>query len=659
MNRQADCLALLGRWQQRGALRALDRGFARFIASLDAQAHPLALLAAALVSHQLGRGHVCLDLQAAWQEPQTHLALPPDTARELAARLRGVTLADWQAALAACSCCSSQPAEDAAAPLALAGPRLYLRRYWRHEAAVRARIVALAQPAPIAPPERIRPLLDALFPPAPPDQPDWQKLACALAARSPLTVITGGPGTGKTTTVARLLALLLALAADQPQPPLIGLAAPTGKAAARLTESLRTALAGLPWPAQRERLLAGAGAVTLHRLLGQRLYRPGTEPLPLDVLVVDEASMMDLALLDTLLAALPPHARLILLGDKDQLASVEAGAVLGELCRRAEGGHYDAATSDWLAACTGATPPEPLRDTAGLPLDQAVAMLRTSHRFGADSGIGRLAATVHTGDAAAVRALFAAQPPDLRRVDLSATHLSGDPALCALALDQTQASPARLLHRMHALRPAPDAPRLAWDGWAAELLGTLAHFQFLCALREGPWGVATLNAAVETLLRAGADDHDGPWYAGRPVLVTRNHAGLALMNGDMGLALRIPARFDGQGQPDPASGLALRVAFPGHQGGVRWLSAARLPAVETGWAITVHKAQGSEFDHAALLLPGPGSGGAAPVLTRELIYTGLTRARRCFTLIAPADADAVLNQALTRRVRRSGGSLWS
>jgi exodeoxyribonuclease V alpha subunit len=174
MSNQADGLALLGRWTQRGALRELDRGFAHFIASLDATAHPLALLAAALVSHQLGRGHVCLDLQAARQDPESHLALPPAAAQDLAAWLRGVTLADWQAALLACRCCADEFAGDGGAPLVLAGTRLYLRRYWRHETALRTRAAALAQPAPVAPPERIRPLLDALFPSVSSGQPDWQ-----------------------------------------------------------------------------------------------------------------------------------------------------------------------------------------------------------------------------------------------------------------------------------------------------------------------------------------------------------------------------------------------------------------------------------------------------------------------------------------------------
>jgi exodeoxyribonuclease V alpha subunit len=670
MNDQSDCLALLARWARRGALRELDCGFARFIAALDMATQPLALLAAALVSHQLGRGYVYLDLRAVQQDPAGYLALPPDAADELAAQLRGVRLADWQAALLACRCCADGSARDSGAPLVLAGSCLYLRRYWRHQAAVHARIVALAQPAPIAPPECIRPLLDTLFAPVPPGQPDWQKLACALVARSRLAVITGGPGTGKTSTVACLLALLLMLAADVQELPLIGLAAPTGKAAARLTQSLRVALDGLPWSvlpggsALRQRLLTGigSGAITLHRLLGARLYRRVSEPLPLDVLVVDEASMLDLALLDTLLAALPPHARLVLLGDKDQLASVEAGTVLGDLCRRAERGHYDAATCDWLAACTGTPLPEPLRDAAGWPLDQVVFMLRTSHRFGADSGIGRLAAAVHAGEAAAVHALLVAQLPDVCRLELLNTgDLSGDPALCALVLDEARPNPAYLLRQMRTARPASDASRAAWDGWAAQLLDDLARFQLLCALREGHWGVAALNAAIETLLRAvGALPMwlDGLWYAGRPVLVTRNDTRLGLMNGDIGLTLRIPARFDGvdgHGQPDPDAPLALRVAFPNDTGGVRWLSPARLPAVETVWAMTVHKAQGSEFEHTALLLPDR----MAPVLTRELIYTSLTRARQRFTLLCPAGADAILEQALACRARCSGGPLCS
>jgi exodeoxyribonuclease V alpha subunit len=368
--------------------------------------------------------------------------------------------------------------------------------------------------------------------------------------------------------------------------------------------------------------------------------------------------MIDLALMAQTLSALPPHARLILLGDKDQLASVEAGAVLGELCKRAQDGHYNADTSSWLATCTGETVPVRLQDADGLPLDQAVAMLRTSHRFGADSAIGRLAAAVHAGDSSAAIALFQSGLSDLKRITVSDQDPAKDPALRGLALDLAHDSPASVLRYLKSTRPGELAPRADWDNWALAALGSLAKFQLLCALREGPWGVVNMNVVIEAWLRStgalSVRSESGVWYAGRPVLVTRNDSNIGLMNGDVGLSLLIPARFNTLGQPDPAAGMALRVAFVGERGSVRWLSAARLPPVETVWAMTVHKSQGSEFDHVALLLPDR----MAQVLTRELIYTGLTRARKRFTLVGTTNLGTVFSQTLARKVLRSGGTLW-
>lgn len=298
-------------------------------------------------------------------------------------------------------------------PLVTTGEELYLRRYWESERrigqAIRVRLADREAWQSALDEQAARDWLDRLFGP-PADaaaQPDWQRLACALAAGSGFSVITGGPGTGKTTTVLRLLALLQGL--EGPDDPLrIRLAAPTGKAAARLNTSVGGALDRLGL----DRLPAGealrrdlpAEVVTLHRLLGARPdtrhFRYGARnPLALDVLVVDEASMIDLELMASLVEAVPRTARLILLGDRDQLASVEAGAVLGELCHRAGGGHYTPATAQWLEAVTGMAVPEAMQDADGQALDQHIVMLRESHRFGADSGIGRLAAAVNSGDA--------------------------------------------------------------------------------------------------------------------------------------------------------------------------------------------------------------------------------------------------------------------
>ncbi|KQP50101.1 exodeoxyribonuclease V subunit alpha [Pseudorhodoferax sp. Leaf274] len=658
----ATLLADLGEWVEHGWLRELDRSFALFLRDLDPAASAPLLLAAALASHQLGRGHVCLDLQAALADSPASLSLPPahapdaPIARTPSQWLQALRLDAWCAALRASRLCEPGPGH---APLVLQGPLLYLRRYWQHEREVRALVGARLAPEPVAPAAQVRPVLDALFT-AP--APDWQKLACALALRQRFAIVTGGPGTGKTTTVVRLLALLQSMALQDGGEPLrIRLAAPTGKAAARLAESIRGALDRLPWDAlphgEALRPHVPSAATTLHRLLGSqpesRHFRHHAgNPLALDVLVVDEASMVDLEMMARLLQALPPRARLVLLGDKDQLASVEAGAVLGELCSRAQEGHYDAATVQWLQDCAGQQPPPPLQDVQGQPLDQAIAMLRVSHRFTADSGIGRLAQAVNTGDARAAQALWRAGLDDLRSCRLAQPPalLAQDARLRALVLAE-RAAPfghAHYLRRMQATRPPADAAPAAWDAWAADLLQALGRFQLLCALREGPWGVTGLNATVAELLRqAGLLQGTQGWFAGRPVLVTRNDYGLSLMNGDVGLTLDLPA-------PEPGAPPVRRVAFPAGDGSgaVRWVLPARLQAVETVFAMTVHKSQGSEFEHAALVLPDQGN----PVLTRELVYTGITRAKRWFTLVGSARAHGpVLAEAIGRRVLRASG----
>ena len=392
-------LELLGQWAGRGWLRELDRAFAAFLVEQAPDAEPLLILAAALASHQLGRGHVCLELAATLADSRFALSLPPDGELEgtpltlPGELLDGLDLAAWQAALADPRLVGEGPG---ATPLVLAGSRLYLRRYWQYEREVRAGIdqrLARGEALRAAlPTDALRQALDALFPKQANAPADWQKLACALAAGNAFGIVTGGPGTGKTTTVVRLLALLqsLALGGEGGRPLRIRLAAPTGKAAARLNESIANAVDRLDLGAfangEQIRQQVPKEVTTLHRLLGSRpdsrqfRHHPGN-PLALDLLVVDEASMVDLEMMAALLGALPDKARLILLGDKDQLASVEAGAVLGELCSRAREGHYRAATRDWLQAVSGEQVDDDLLDAHGQPLDQAVAMLRHSHRF--------------------------------------------------------------------------------------------------------------------------------------------------------------------------------------------------------------------------------------------------------------------------------------
>ncbi|SDI44480.1 exodeoxyribonuclease V subunit alpha [Pseudomonas panipatensis] len=675
----AQLLDLLGQWAARGWLRELDRAFAAFLVEQAADAEPLLVLAAALASHQLGRGHVCLDLAATLADSRFALSLPPDGELGEAALtlpgelLDGLDLAAWQAALDDPRLVGDGPG---ATPLVLAGQRLYLRRYWQYERAVRAgielRLARAAELRAALPEAALRHALDSLFPARAGAPSDWQKLACALVAGNAFGIVTGGPGTGKTTTVVKLLALLQSLAVEgaAARPLRIRLAAPTGKAAARLNESIAGAVQGLKLdglPAgEALRALIPTEVTTLHRLLGSRpdsrqFRHHAGNPLALDLLVVDEASMVDLEMMAALLAALPDKARLILLGDKDQLASVEAGAVLGELCSRARDGHYHGSTRDWLQAVTGEPIDETLLDADGLALDQAVAMLRHSHRFSAQSGIGRLAEAVNAGDLAATRAVWQHGYADLARLSLEA---GDNRALRELVVEGGGRNfpgqgggregidpPQGYRHYLSVLRdgqPALSAPPAAFDAWALRVLAAHGRFQVLCALRRGPWGVEGLNLRIAELLESeGLIQPGQAWYLGRPLLVTRNDYGLGLMNGDIGLTLALPREQDGERH------WALRVAFADGQGGIKWVLPSRLQAVETVYAMTVHKSQGSEFTHAALVLPDA----LNPILTRELVYTGITRARHWFSLASAGRGPWVLEAAIERRVLRASGLL--
>ncbi len=665
---KAHLRVILDGWARHRWLRPLDLVFADFLWREAPDAPPLLILAAALASHQLGRGHACLDLATLLADPGFALSLPPesgeqadeDPPRHPALVLAGLTLATWQAALAQPTLVGQGPGVT---PLVLDEGRLYLRRYWDYEQAVargiRTRLErtpavrgALSVPA-------LRQTLDRLFPGGPASTPDWQKLACALAAGNAISVITGGPGTGKTTTVVRLLAVLqaLALAATAPgqtaRPLRIRLAAPTGKAAARLNASIAGTVEQLPLAgfeqAQAIRAAIPITVTTLHRLLGsrpdtRRLRHNADNPLALDLLVIDEASMVDLEMMAAVLAALPPAARLILIGDKDQLASVEAGAVLGELCQQASAGRYQPETADWLAAACGVVVPPGLIDATGTALNQAVVMLRHSHRFAADSGIGQLAEAVNAGDQATILAIGARPHADLDLVPLADTE---DPAFRSVIIAGRGTAPGyrHYLEVLRQHRPAADAGQAAYDDWARTVLEAHAGFQVLCALRGGPWGVEGLNPRIARLLQAaGLLTASSGWYLGRPVLVTRNDYDLGVMNGDIGITLTLPC---GAGcEP------SLRVAFLASNAakGVKWLHPSRLQEVETVYALTVHKSQGSEFTHVALVMPDQPS----QVLTRELLYTGITRARDHLTLLRPGSAG-VMTQAVARRVLRATG----
>tara|TARA_R110000796_G_scaffold252526_1_gene387389 strand:+ start:10654 stop:12732 length:2079 start_codon:yes stop_codon:yes gene_type:complete len=651
--------ALLDAWLDCGWLRALDRALAAFLLEREPECDARVLLAAALVSHQLGHGHVCLDLGATLAEPDFALSLPPEGegAQDVvlpSQLLRSLTLGDWQAALAGSRVVDTGQASDAERPLVLVGERLYLRRYFRYEQQVVQGLQRrLAEP--LGTPDALPQRLATLFADSQ-QTPDWQRIACALAARGAFSIITGGPGTGKTTTVVRLLALLQTPAVEAGRPLRIRLAAPTGKAAARLTESIGQQVGRLP-VGEAVSTQIPSEVSTLHRLLGSlpdsRHFRHHAgNPLALDVLVIDEASMIDLEMMASVLNALPPGARLILLGDKDQLASVEAGAVLGDLCRRAEGGFYTQATRDWLEATSGqslAAANLQTGDQAVHRLEQQTAMLRYSHRFGAHSGIGQLARAVNGGEASTARSLLQTGGfADIHRQGVSGVT---DGAFESLVLGNELPGYALYLQYLQANRPSAgvQADDPAWEHWAQQVLQAFDRFQLLCAVRKGDWGVDALNIRVASLLhRKGLLSADQGWYEGRPVLVTRNDYSLGLMNGDIGIALRVREK------PLQAGGVEreeLRVAFARNdgKGGIRFVLPSRLSEVESVFAMTVHKSQGSEFTHAVLVLPDARS----PVLTRELVYTAITRASQHFTLVEAR--DGVFEQAIQTPVRRISG----
>lgn len=486
--------------------------------------------------------------------------------------------------------------------------RLYLYRYWDYERRVadallqRAAINIKAHDTELFSSE-----LDRLF--ADP-RAKRQKLAAAIAAMRGLTVVTGGPGTGKTTAVVKILALLLRL-----QPGLrIALAAPTGKAAMRVGDAVREAKSGLPTEGLREQL--PHEAATLHRLL--QLYpghsRYGADNrLPYDVVVVDEASMVGVALMAQLLEALADDSRLILLGDKDQLASVEPGSVLGDICSGND--IYSTRLQQQLAGVgIGIAAQEQQRHA----LQDNVVVLDHSFRFSADSGIGQLADSVRAGDSA--RAL----------------ELLRDPAQASVQLHEADTARAVrdavlpwLLSHLRSYMSAIDA---STD--PAEALACFEKFRLLCAVRHGSTGVAGMNALAEqSLAESGLADTRDTWYAGRPVMITRNDYQQQLFNGDVGVTLRL--------------GEESRVVFASADG-VRLLSPPRLPEHVTVYAMTVHKSQGSEFDDVALVVPGQDN----ELLGRELAYTAVTRARNSVNVFGSSTA---LVQAIQRVSQRTSG----
>ena len=570
----------------RGHLADIDRHFGAFAAEVDGGRESGVALAAALASAHAREGHTCLVMETVagrrW----------PD-----ADRVELPALRPWLDALAASPAVSANGGGERR-PLVLDGRgRLYLERLWTAERQVahRMRELARAVESGLAPaPERLEAALDRFFPrPAPSERP---RAAARAAAEHRLCVVTGGPGTGKTTTVAGIVALLIELGLAAPGR--IALAAPTGKAAARLQESVRERCRALAsaTPALAE---FTAEASTVHRLL-LGLGRAGGK-LAADALVVDECSMVDLSLMGRILRALPEGARLVLLGDASQLASVQPGAVFADLCGADE--------------------------ETGSSLHRCIARLDHNWRFDEAGGVGRLAAGIVRGDADA--ALAALDDPAATSTELCPLLDGAGFARLAAAFADEHAAPL-----VRAMREGGPSVTGVASGAAP-----FQRFQVLCAHRSGPFGSERFNALVERRLRArGLAPSGDDFYPGRPLIVTRNDPRTGLSNGDTGVVV-----LDENGRR--------RVRFPelrDEQEQPRLVAPARLPAHESYFALTVHRAQGSEYDE-VVVVPGPV---ASRVATRELLYTAVTRARRRVIVHGTRESIAA---ALGRRTQRASG----
>ncbi|MFC1811843.1 exodeoxyribonuclease V subunit alpha [Thermodesulfobacteriota bacterium] len=603
-----------------GYLFELDVHFARFLASLSGSDSPHFGLAAALVSNVTVNGDVCLDLSS-WAE--TVVSEPRDGEEPVICP----ELAVWQEALHT-NDVVGKPGDRR--PLILDEKnRLYLYRYWDYENKLSNAILRrLNEDIKEVDTALLKDSLKRLFSPNKEGDINWQKIAAITAAFKNICVISGGPGTGKTTTVTKILSLLIEQSKGKNLN--ILLSAPTGKAVAKLSESIRTVKSTL----NCNDVVIGSipeNTYTIHRMLkpvqGSPYFIYNSEnPLPADVVVVDEASMVDLALMSKLLQAVPPSARLILLGDRDQLASVEAGSVLGDICVREQAHSFSKDFCHKIEQVTGEAfelPANRHRKKTGLY--DAIVHLKRSYRFAVDSKIGELSRTINLGNV--VESMRLLKDSDGEGLNWEEVDSQQD-LFTTLAKSIVEGYTAYL---------KTEDPETA--------LEYFNRFIILCAVNFGPFGVVSVNRLAEQVLnQEGLINPDSQWYRGRPVLITRNDYNLGLYNGDIGITLRSP----GSGNNE------LYVFFSGTSGKLRRFSPHRLPEHETVYAMTVHKSQGSEFEHVLFVLPDRDY----PVLTRELLYTGITRAKKSVSLLG---AEAVLSTSISKRIERTSGlrdALW-
>jgi len=601
----------------------LDLYFAQFVARISGDVRPEVFLAAALVSRSAGEGNICLGLSA-WADGkflkvgETSFTTPP--------------VSDWLQILISNSAIG-RPGEYRPLILDNRG-RLYLYRYWDYENILATFIRGCVQEEAMSGEcfqgdmHLLQEKLGLLFPPEiVAAGPDWQKLAAVISLLKKITIISGSPGTGKTTAVTKIMALLIEMAGDKRIN--IALTAPTGKAAVRLQEAVKKARLLLPC-SEAVRAAIPDQASTIHRLLGSRPESPyfrhhRENSLTVDVVIVDEASMVDLPLLSKLVEAMPAAAKLILLGDRDQLTSVEAGAVLGDICGDSRLDVFSRAFIGQMENITGDNWQESLQ-AGGSGLQDCLAPLQHNYRFGKASGIGLVSSAVCNGNGSNVISLL--KTDCFSDITWHGARKGGFLPFLK----------ERVLSGWRAYLHAVDS------GDVEAVFALFEGFRILCALRRGPWGVELLNNTIEGFLAAENLIEPGRrWYPGRPIMIARNDYQQRLFNGDVGIIL-----------PDPDAGGEVRAFFREEAGVARKFLPLRLPEHETVYAMTVHKSQGSEFDRVLLILPDQD----LDLLTRELIYTGLTRAKHFAEIWG---GEEVLRAAIDRRIQRASGlrdALW-
>ncbi|NGP88013.1 exodeoxyribonuclease V subunit alpha [Fodinibius halophilus] len=594
-------------------IRDIDLEICRFLRNQHPDIPGPVLLAACLVSYNYRQGNVCVELN---RYAGQSLFVDGDTETEITAP----DLGRWSQLLAGSPAIGS-PGEFC--PLILDGQnRLYLHKLWHYEDLLAQELIKRSSArAEDINQDILQDGLQRLFAHST-QQPDWQQVAAVSALHHKLAIISGGPGTGKTSTVVRILALLLEQQQGEGSPN-IALAAPTGKAAARLKDAIAAAKDDLN-VSEEIRAAVPDDAVTIHQLLGARRHTAAFKhnsdnPLPYDTIIVDEASMVDQALMSKLMEALLADCRLILLGDKDQLASVEAGSVLGDICNIEQNG-FSSAFAQELSQLDLQIP-ERNQQQAPYPLTDNITLLTKSYRFDSDSGIGRLADSVNRGEAEQATQVL----DDPSYNDTSLVTIPDHSTLEQVIGDEMRTYFKNIVNS--------SSPQ--------EALTAFNRMRILAAHRRGPWGVRYLNQLVERILQ---QEHLIPkyrqWYPGKPVIINVNDYSLRLHNGDTGLCLP-----DEEGE--------LKIYFR-HEDTVRAIAPGRLPDHSTAYVLTVHKSQGSEFDKLMLVLPDSDS----KVLSRELIYTAITRSRTAISILGD---QSVLRAGIEKRLQRASGlqdRLW-